>query len=118
MKTILACAANLAKPSMSDFKKVEKIANEILDNIKQFSDSRIKEVSIGGSFGKGTWLSDTDIDFFVSILPSVNRNEFENLGKSVGYFALGKYHPYLRYSEHPYVEAIVDTTKVNIRTML
>ena len=45
MKTILACAANLAKPSMSDFKKVEKIANEILDNIKQFSDSRIKEVS-------------------------------------------------------------------------
>ena len=114
MKTILACAANLAKPSMSDFKKVEKIANEILDNIKQFNDSRIKEVSIGGSFGKGTWLADTDIDFFVSILPSVNRNEFENLGKSVGYFALSKYHPYLRYSEHPYVEAIVDTTKVNI----
>ena len=98
MKTILACAANLAKPSMSDFKKVEKIANEILDNIKQFNDSRIKEVSLGGSFGKGT----------------VNRNEFENLGKSVGYFALSKYHPYLRYSEHPYVEAIVGTTKVNI----
>lgn len=114
MKTILACAANLAKPSMSDFKKVEKIANEILDNIKQFNDSRIKEVSLGGSFGKGTWLADTDIDFFVSILPSVDRNEFENLGKSVGYFALSKYHPYLRYSEHPYVEAIVGTTKVNI----
>ena len=51
---------------------------------------------------------DTDIDFFVMIEPTVERNEFEELGKSVGFHALKKYSPYLRYSEHPYVEGKVN----------
>jgi tRNA nucleotidyltransferase (CCA-adding enzyme) len=48
------------------------------------------------------------------IEPTVERKEFEELGKSIGYHALRKYKPYLRYSEHPYVEGKVDGTRVNI----
>jgi tRNA nucleotidyltransferase (CCA-adding enzyme) len=42
------------------------------------------------------------------IEPTVERNEFEELGKSVGFHALKNYNPYLRYSEHPYVEGKVE----------
>ena len=83
--------------------------------IKNFKDKRISRVLLGGSYAKGTWLeNDTDIDFFVMIEPHVERTEFEELGKSVGFYALKKYKPYLRYSEHPYVEGKVGETRINI----
>lgn len=102
-------------PSSSKQKKLEKISNEIQNQIANFNDERILKVIIGGSFAKGTWLeNDTDIDFFVMIDPTVQRHEFEELGKSVGFYALKKYRPYLRYSEHPYVEGNVNGIRINI----
>lgn len=102
-------------PSKSGQKKLAKISNEIKNEILSFNDSRILKVTLGGSFPKGTWLdNDTDIDFFVMIEQTVDRKEFEELGKKVGFHALKKYKPYLRYSEHPYVEGRVDGIRVNI----
>lgn len=102
-------------PSKSKHNKLEKISNEIQNEILNFKDKRVSKVIVGGSFAKGTWLeSDTDIDFFVMIEPKVERKEFEELGKSVGFHALKKYKPYLRYSEHPYVEGKVDGIRINI----
>ena len=95
--------------------ELEKISKEIQKEIMNFNDKRILKVIVGGSFAKGTWLEiDTDIDFFVMIEPTVERNEFEELGKSVGFHALKKYSPYLRYSEHPYVEGKVNGIRINI----
>jgi tRNA nucleotidyltransferase (CCA-adding enzyme) len=95
--------------------ELEKISKEIQKEIMNFNDKRILKVIVGGSFAKGTWLEiDTDIDFFVMIEPTVERNEFEELGKSVGFHALKKYSPYLRYSEHPYVEGTVNGIRINI----
>ncbi|HEY7227049.1 MAG TPA: CCA tRNA nucleotidyltransferase [Nitrososphaeraceae archaeon] len=102
-------------PSLSKQKKLEKISEEIQNQIANFKDNRILKVIVGGSFAKGTWLeNDTDIDFFVMIDPMVQRHEFEELGKSVGFYALKKYRPYLRYSEHPYVEGKVNGIRINI----
>ena len=102
-------------PSKPKQIKLEKISKEIHKEIANFKDNRISRVMVGGSYAKGTWLeNDTDIDFFVMIEPNVERMEFEDLGKSIGYCALRKYKPYLRYSEHPYVEGKVDGTRVNI----
>lgn len=102
-------------PSLSKQKKLEKISKEIQNQISNFNDKRVLKVIIGGSFAKGTWLeNDTDIDFFVMIDPTVQRFEFEELGKSVGFYALKKYRPYLRYSEHPYVEGNVNGIRINI----
>lgn len=54
----------------------------------------MSKLIVGGSFAKGTWLeSDTDIDFFVMIEPKVERKEFEDLGKSVGFHALKNTNP-------------------------
>lgn len=96
-----------SSPSKLNQKKLEKISREIENEIKNFKDNRILEVIVGGSFAKGTWL-ENDIDFFVMIESTVERKEFEEIGKSVGFYALRKYKPYLRYSEHPYVEGIVE----------
>jgi tRNA nucleotidyltransferase (CCA-adding enzyme) len=113
--SIIKEAAESSVPSKLKQNKLEKISKEIQKEIMNFKDKRISRVLVGGSFAKGTWLeNDTDIDFFVMIEPSVERAEFEELGKSVGYFALNKYKPYLRYSEHPYVEGKVDETRINI----
>jgi len=107
--TVIQQAAKSSEPSKPKQVKLEKISKEIQLEIANFKDSRISRVLVGGSFAKGTWLeNDTDIDFFVMIDPSVERKDFEELGKSVGYHALRKYNPYLRYSEHPYVEGKVD----------
>ena len=98
-----------SSPSKLNQKKLEKISREIENEIMNFKDKRILELIVGGSFAKGTWLeNDTDIDFFVMIESTVERKEFEEIGKSVGLYALRKYKPYLRYSEHPYVEGIVE----------
>jgi tRNA nucleotidyltransferase (CCA-adding enzyme) len=102
-------------PPKSKQNELEKISKEIQKEIMNFNDKRILKVIVGGSFAKGTWLEiDTDIDFFVMIEPTVERNEFEELGKSVGFHALKKYSPYLRYSEHPYVEGKVNGIRINI----
>ena len=104
-----------SSPSKLNQKKLEKISREIGNEIMNFKDNRILEVIVGGSFAKGTWLeNDTDIDFFVMIESTVERKEFEEIGESVGFYALRKYKPYLRYSEHPYVEGIVDGIRINI----
>jgi tRNA nucleotidyltransferase (CCA-adding enzyme) len=101
--------SDCSSPSKLNQKKLEKITREIENEIMNFKDNRILEVIVGGSFAKGTWLeNDTDIDFFVMIESTVERKEFEEIGKSVGFYALRKYKPYLRYSEHPYVEGIVE----------
>jgi tRNA nucleotidyltransferase (CCA-adding enzyme) len=115
INTVIQHAAKSSEPSKPKQVKLEKISKEIQREIATFKDSRISRVLMGGSFAKGTWLeNDTDIDFFVMIEPTVERKEFEELGKSIGYHALRKYKPYLRYSEHPYVEGKVDGTRVNI----
>jgi tRNA nucleotidyltransferase (CCA-adding enzyme) len=102
-------------PPKSNQNELEKISKEIQKVIMNFKDKRILKVIVGGSFAKGTWLdNDTDIDFFVMIEPTVERNEFEELGKSIGFHALKKYNPYLRYSEHPYVEGKVNGVRINI----
>lgn len=115
IESIILKAAESSVPSKPKQRKLEKISKEIQIQIKNFKDKRISRVLLGGSYAKGTWLeNDTDIDFFVMIEPHVERTEFEELGKSVGFYALKKYKPYLRYSEHPYVEGKVGETRINI----
>jgi tRNA nucleotidyltransferase (CCA-adding enzyme) len=57
---------------------------------------------------------DADLDIFVKIDPSIDKVEFEKLGKKVGLQSLKRYRTQMRYSEHPYVEAFVRGVRVNI----
>ena len=116
---VISKALKLCKPQSKDSMKLQKIAQLVTDlidkSIETIHDDRILGLSIGGSYAKGTWLAeDNDIDFFVKIDPNVDKREFEQLGTRIGFSALHKYRPYLRYSDHPYVEAKIQKIRINI----
>ncbi|HET7345349.1 MAG TPA: CCA tRNA nucleotidyltransferase [Nitrososphaeraceae archaeon] len=112
---ILQKALQYCEPSLAEVKRISGIANEARDLVSSYRSSKIIEVTFGGSFAKGTWLKgDTDIDIFVRIDESVDNEEFERLGKQIGIESLKRYRPYLRYSDHPYVEAFVKGIRINV----
>jgi len=109
-KTLLCC-----QPSVTEIKKINAVANDTIKLVDNYSYPKIVDVVFGGSFAKGTWLKgDADIDIFIKIDPSVNDEEFEKIGKKVGLESLKSYKAYLRYSDHPYVEAFVKRIRVNV----
>jgi tRNA nucleotidyltransferase (CCA-adding enzyme) len=102
-------------------KIIEKSKNKIADLAFKLVENEIAkypEVSgleFGGSYAKGTWLSkDADIDIFVKFKKNISEEKFEQISKKIGFNALKSYSPYIRYSEHPYVEAKIKDTKINV----
>ncbi len=117
MKHVLLEIRKLVTPSKSAEKHKTDIANKILKRVLEEIDGyvEIKDVEFGGSYPKGTWLPQSaDIDIFVKFDPKVSEKKFSNITIDVGKKALAGYKPYLRYSDHPYVEAVVKDTKVNV----
>jgi tRNA nucleotidyltransferase (CCA-adding enzyme) len=116
LNSVLLQALELCKPMQEEVKKVSSIAQEVKERISKHSPStKIIDVILGGSYAKGTWLKgDVDIDIFVRMDSSMKEEEFELLGKQIGLESLKEYGPYLRYSDHPYVEAFVNGIRVNI----
>ncbi len=95
--------------------RLKTIANYVIELVRKYPSPLIRDVIVGGSFAKGTWgKDDLDLDIFVKIDPSIDKIEFERLGLAIGLKSLMKYQPHLRYSEHPYVEALVKNVRVNI----
>ena len=108
------------EPSEAEKNRLNKIAFRIKDQISTFvlnheKYSFVKEVVFGGSFAKGTWLkNETDIDIFMKFSTQMDLNDFENYGKEIGLQSLKDFSPYLRYADHPYVEAYVEDVKINV----
>jgi len=95
----------------------ERIANLAFSLVKKETESYEEVVGLefGGSFAKGTWLTkDADIDIFVRFKKNTSEEKFEKISKKIGFDALKKYFPYVRYSQHPYVEAKIRNTKINV----
>jgi len=94
--------------------RVATIAFDLID--RQVSKyPQIVQVEFGGSYAKGTWLPEkADIDIFLKFNKTTPQKKFSEIAKKVGFVAMKKYKPYVRYSEHPYVEAHIKGTRVNV----
>ncbi|MGQ0375894.1 MAG: CCA tRNA nucleotidyltransferase [Nitrososphaerota archaeon] len=117
MKQILDKARRLVIPSTRLQQDKTKIANLALGLVREQTSKYqdIVNVEFGGSYSKGTWLPDkADIDIFIKFEKSVSEERFVEFAKKIGFDSLKKFHPYVRYSDHPYVEAKVQGTKVNV----
>ena len=117
MKKVITQAKKLVVPTKALEKSKMQIANLayrlVEEQIKEFSE--IVGLEFGGSFAKGTWLSDSaDVDIFIRFKETVSSEKFEEISKKIGFESMKKYHPYVRYSEHPYVEAKIKGTKINV----
>ncbi|MDC4231509.1 MAG: CCA tRNA nucleotidyltransferase [Nitrosopumilus sp.] len=117
MKQIIFKVTNTIIPSKTAEKskqEIAKLAFKLVEKeIKKFSE--VIGLEFGGSFAKGTWLSkDADVDIFIRFKKSTSEEKFEKVSKKIGFASLKKYSPYVRYSEHPYVEAKIKNTKINV----
>ena len=114
---IVSKALQLCEPTPAEQRKISLAAEKCKKLVEEQAAgiADIVKVLFGGSYAKGTWLrGDADIDVFIKIRPSVDLKRFEELGKKLGFEALKKYGPKLRYSDHPYVEAFVDGIRTNV----
>lgn len=117
MKQIISKVSKSVVPSKTievSKNKIGKIAFNLVEKeIEKYSE--IVGLEFGGSFAKGTWLSkDADIDIFIKFKKNTSEEKFEKISQKIGFNSLKKYLPYVRYSQHPYVEAKIKNTKINI----
>ncbi|MGI9566157.1 MAG: CCA tRNA nucleotidyltransferase [Nitrosopumilus sp.] len=117
MKQTISKVSKLVVPSKTVEKSKKEISELAFALVKNETGgfSEVMGLEFGGSFAKGTWLSkDADIDIFIRFKNSTSEEKFEKISKKIGFEALKKYSPYVRYSEHPYVEAKIKDTKINV----
>ena len=114
---ILKKAKEIAIPNNKERKKVDKIANQVFSLVNKEAEKQKSVVSIhfGGSYAKETWTrGKIDIDIFVKFKRTTTEKNFEKIGRKIGFDSLKKFKPYVRYSEHPFVEANIDGVGVNV----
>ncbi|NNM35853.1 MAG: CCA tRNA nucleotidyltransferase [Nitrosopumilus sp.] len=117
MKQIISKISKTVIPSKIIIKSKEKIAEKAFRLVEKeiVKYSEISGLEFGGSFAKGTWLDkEADVDIFIKFKKNVSEEKFENISKKIGFDSLKKYSPYVRYSQHPYVEAKIQSTKINV----
>ncbi len=117
MKAVLAEARKIVTPTSRAEREKNAIAGEAFRLIDGEASRypEIRGVEFGGSYPKGTWLPEkADVDVFIKFDASTSRKKFTEITKKIGFTSLKKYGPYVRFSEHPYVEADMRGTKVNV----
>ncbi|MCV0372837.1 MAG: CCA tRNA nucleotidyltransferase [Nitrosarchaeum sp.] len=117
MKKVILAAKKSIVPSRNEIVSIKKVADLAFDliqnEVKKFPE--IVGVEFGGSYAKGTWLSKgADIDVFIKFKKSTSDKRFEEISKEIGFSSMKKFKPYIRYSEHPYVEARIQGMRINV----
>ncbi|MDV3277204.1 MAG: CCA tRNA nucleotidyltransferase [Nitrososphaerales archaeon] len=117
IEPILRRALTLVRPTPDEERILQRTAEFIVEKTRRaaLAFAEVKEVTLGGSFAKGTWLpSHADLDIFLKLDVNTPDDKFEEIGLKVGAEAT-KGHPRgKKYAQHPYTEANVDGVKVNI----
>ena len=114
---VIKKSKEIAIPNNRQRKKVDKIANQVFSLVNKEAEKQKSIVSVhfGGSYAKETWTPEKiDIDIFVKFKKTTSEKNFERIGKKIGFDSLKKFKPYIRYSEHPFVEADIDGVGVNV----
>ncbi len=117
MKQIISKIAKTTIPSNIIQKSKKEIADKVYKLVEKEIQkySEVVELEFGGSYAKDTWLSkNADIDIFIKFKKNISEEKLESISKKIGFVSLKKHAPYVRYSQHPYVEAKIKDTKINI----
>lgn len=114
---IIEKVREISIPTKQDEEKMKAISDNLLKLVKNEASkyAEVVSVELGGSYAKGTWLKgQLDLDIFVKMKKETEETKFEEVGKKIGFDSMKKFKPYVRYSEHPYVEAKADGLRVNV----
>ncbi|MDV3244543.1 MAG: CCA tRNA nucleotidyltransferase [Nitrososphaerales archaeon] len=116
-RSVLRHALELVQPSKDEETRLGELAEFLIARTRAAASrhANVKDVMIGGSFAKGTWLpGHVDIDVFVRFDPATPEQEFERVGLAVGAEATRGFPKGKKYAQHPYIEATVRGVKVNV----
>jgi tRNA nucleotidyltransferase (CCA-adding enzyme) len=117
VETVIQRALGSVRPTPDEENLLQEKAELMLERTRSAAKpfAEVKEVTLGGSFAKGTWLSGyADLDIFLKIDVRTPEEMFERIGLKVGAEAT-KGHPRgKKYAQHPYTEADIGGVKVNI----
>jgi tRNA nucleotidyltransferase (CCA-adding enzyme) len=113
------CAEVLSKvtPSPKEKEHVLRLAEELKRKVQIASEeANVKaEVRVEGSVAKNTWLGkEPEIDIFMRLPSTLSREIFGTICLEIARKATKGYKQIERFAEHPYLEAIVDSVRVNI----
>jgi tRNA nucleotidyltransferase (CCA-adding enzyme) len=101
------------KPTDEEIVTITKTANDLTSIVKDYlkkNDMDIK-VRLVGSFAKGTYLSDPDLDLFILFPEGTAHSVLETVGLKVGEDIL---HGTRMYSEHPYTRGVYNGLDVDL----
>lgn len=117
MKKIISEIKKTIIPDKHLENSTKEIANLAFNLVKTQlkKNPEVVDLEFGGSFAKGTWIAkNADIDIFIKFKKEVSEENFVQISKKIGFESMKGFNPYVRYSEHPYVEAKIKKTKINI----
>ena len=114
---IILKAISLAEPTAAQAKRGNQIASRLLSKVRRLARTHHlhPKVIMGGSFAKGTWLSDSlEMDIFLLFPKEIDAKELEREGLLLAKKSLVGNRPRLRYAQHPYVEAFIQDFRINL----
>ena len=117
MTRILEQARKISVPTKKEEEKMKELADSLVKQVRDEASkySQVVTVELGGSYAKGTWLKgQMDLDIFVKLKIDTDEKTFEDIGKKIGFDSMKRHMPFVRYSEHPYVEAKAEGTRINV----
>ncbi|HKZ93665.1 MAG TPA: CCA tRNA nucleotidyltransferase [Candidatus Bathyarchaeia archaeon] len=117
IERVLADIAKRITPSENERRKVLSLADTLVRRVKTAADKAKVEarVRIEGSVAKDTWLRDEpDIDIFMQLPTSTPRKALGTVCLNIAKEATKGSKQVERFAEHPYLEAFVDSIRVNI----
>jgi tRNA nucleotidyltransferase (CCA-adding enzyme) len=117
MRRVLSTVLKRVTPSRDEQAKIEALAKKLEKKVasasKQFGVKA--KVRVEGSVAKDTWLSgEPEIDVFMRVPASTPRDSLGDVCLRVAKEATKGSEQIERFAEHPYLEAFVDATRVNI----
>jgi tRNA nucleotidyltransferase (CCA-adding enzyme) len=117
IESVTSSVVERITPSLDERKKMERLSQtleaRVADACREFGLQAT--VRLEGSVAKDTWLrGDPDIDIFIRLPTSVSRERLSDLALKVARYATKGFRQIERFAEHPYLEAFVDETRVNI----
>ncbi|MBS7623292.1 CCA tRNA nucleotidyltransferase [Candidatus Bathyarchaeota archaeon] len=104
-------------PGKRERERVYALSEELVQRVSRAARtaSLKAEVSVQGSVAKDTWLSgEADIDIFLRVDAGLSRAQLETTCLAVAKEAIRGYRAIERFAEHPYIEAFIGSSRVNI----
>jgi tRNA nucleotidyltransferase (CCA-adding enzyme) len=117
LETVLAKVSKEVTPSAKERKEVLSLASSLVEKVREAArNAGVKaKVRVEGSVAKDTWIrGEPDIDIFMQVPQSMLREAFGTICLNIAKEATKGSKQLERFAEHPYLETIVDGTRINI----